>query len=206
MNGQEGQQWQSGRWPANLLHDGSQEVLDAFPSTPATSQHARPNKKSSRVGTVSLMKNLKEIPGKPTDGHKDEGGSAARFFYCPKASKKDRDEGLDHLDPASTGGKGNGLARVCETCGASQLKPEECLCEVKSWVNPKRKNSHPTVKPTALMAYLCRLVTPPGGVVLDPFMGSGSTGKAALAEGFDFIGIERDADYFAIAQARCRKD
>lgn len=83
-------------------------------------------------------------------------GAAARFFYCAKASKKDRGE----------------------------------------------ENTHPTVKPTDLMAYLCRLVTPPGGVVLDPFMGSGSTGKAAVREGFRFIGIEMDAEYLAIAEAR----
>ena len=85
-------------------------------------------------------------------------GSAARFFYTPKASGADRQEG----------------------------------------------NTHPTVKPTDLMQYLCRLVTPPGGVVLDPFMGSGSTGKAALIEGFAFLGIEREPQYFDIAQNRIR--
>ena len=83
-------------------------------------------------------------------------GSAARFFYCAKASKKDRDEG----------------------------------------------NIHPTVKPTNLMAYLCRLITPTGGTVLDPYMGSGSTGKAARREGFRFVGIEREPEYMAIAEAR----
>ena len=67
---------------------------------------------------------------------------------------------------------------------------------------PKARNNHPTVKPTDLMRYLCRLVTPPGGTVLDPFMGSGSTGKAAMLEGFQFIGIEREADYMEIAKAR----
>jgi transcriptional regulator with XRE-family HTH domain len=102
-----------GRWPANLIHDGSDEV----------------------VGLLN---------------------DAARFFYCAKASKRDRDEG----------------------------------------------NNHPTVKPTDLMRYLCRLVTPPGGTVLDPFMGSGSTGKAAMLEGLDFIGIERDPEYVKIAEAR----
>jgi DNA modification methylase len=88
--------------------------------------------------------------------HEADSGSAARFFYCPKASKKDRNEG----------------------------------------------NNHPTVKPTALMAYLCRLITPTGGVVLDPYMGSGSTGKAAVREGFSFVGCELDKDYFQIATAR----
>jgi hypothetical protein len=103
----------TGRWPANLIHDGSDEPC-------------------------ALL------------------GDAARFFYCAKASKADRGEG----------------------------------------------NSHPTVKPTELMRYLCRLVTPPGGVVLDPFMGSGSTGKAAVLEGFKFIGIEREAEYLEIARGR----
>jgi DNA modification methylase len=103
-----------GRWPANLIHDGSDEVLAAFPQ------------------------------------------DAGRFFYCAKASKADRGEG----------------------------------------------NTHPTVKPTDLMRYLCRLVTPPGGTVLDPFTGSGSTGKAARLEGFGFIGFELSAEYAAIATAR----
>ena len=102
-----------GRWPANLIHDGSDEPTEML-------------------------------------------GDASRFFYCAKASRKDRGEA----------------------------------------------NTHPTVKPTDLMAYLCRLVTPPGGVVLDPFMGSGSTGKAAMREGFRFIGIEMDESYLKIAEAR----
>ena len=103
----------AGRWPANLIHDGSDEATEGM-------------------------------------------GDASRYFYCAKASKADRGEG----------------------------------------------NNHPTVKPTALMRYLCRLVTPPGGIVLDPFCGSGSTGKAAVREGFGFIGIEREAEYARIA--RCR--
>jgi site-specific DNA-methyltransferase (adenine-specific) len=103
-----------GRWPANLAHDGSPDVLDLFPR------------------------------------------DAARFFYSAKASKADRGEG----------------------------------------------NTHPTVKPSDLMAYICRLVTPPGGVVLDPFMGSGSTGVGALREGFGFVGIELDAGYLEIARNR----
>jgi site-specific DNA-methyltransferase (adenine-specific) len=95
---------------------------------------------------------------------RDAGGSAARFFYCAKASKRDREEGLD-----SAG---------------------------------SRANHHPTVKPTDLMRYLCRLVTPPGGIVLDPFTGSGSTGKAAVLEGFRFLGCELSEEYAAIARAR----
>jgi site-specific DNA-methyltransferase (adenine-specific) len=102
----------AGRWPANFIHDGSEEATDLL-------------------------------------------GASARFFYCAKASKADRGE-----------------------------------------------NHHPTVKPTDLMRYLCRLVTPPNGIVLDPFMGSGSTGKAAMLEGFAFVGIEREAEYIDIAKAR----
>ena len=118
-------------------------------------------------------------------------GSAARFFYCAKASKKDRDEGLDGFEKrqawqmASKNGGGGGWANDAEK------NP-----------NHPRANTHPTVKPTDLMAYLCRLITPPGGVVLDPFMGSGSTGKAAMREGFHFIGCELSPEYIAIASAR----
>jgi site-specific DNA-methyltransferase (adenine-specific) len=100
-------------------------------------------------------------------------GSAARFFYCAKASHRDRNEGIEIPSRRDRG-----------------FGPEV------------QGNFHPTVKPTDLMRYLCRLVTPPDGVVLDPFMGSGSTGKAALLEGFRFIGIELSADYVDIARAR----
>ncbi len=153
--GQEIKSSAAGRWPANLIHDGSDEVMAGFPRTG----------KSAGGGGV-------KVPGKngiygTFNGHVygdvlgyGDQGSAARFFYCAKASKVDRGEG----------------------------------------------NTHPTVKPTDLMAYLCRLVTPPGGLVLDPFMGSGSTGKAAIREGFRFIGIERDAGYLAIARARIERE
>lgn len=105
----------SPRWPANVMHDGSAEILQGM-------------------------------------------GEAARFFYTPKACKDDRDDGCD--------------------------------------------NNHPTVKPTDLMRYLCRMVTPTGGIVLDPFTGSGSTGRGAVLEGFRFIGCEMDGDYIEIAKAR----
>ena len=123
--------------------------------------------------------NLIHDGGEPAD----QLGGAARFFYCAKASKKDRDEGMDGFE----------LNYVARENGFSDK-----LSDTKK----PRANNHPTVKPSDLMAYLCRLVTPPGGIVLDPFMGSGSTGKAAMREGFDFIGIEKDAGYFAIAQKR----
>ena len=143
----------AGRWPANLIHDGSEEVLASFPDAKGQQGDlvGHGNQRQSPNGCYGKMG-----PAKDHAARIESGQSAARFFYCAKASKKDRGEG----------------------------------------------NNHPTVKPTDLMRYLCRLVTPPGGTVLDPFMGSGSTGKAALLEGFLFIGIERDADYVEIARRR----
>ena len=140
----------SGRWPANFLHDGSEEA------------------------TAGL-------------------GEAARFFYCAKASRSDREEGCDELPPR-TGAE----AVEREEGSAGMDSPRAGAGRTASTV----KNHHPTVKPTDLMRYLVRMVTPPRGTVLDPFMGSGSTGKAATLEGFNFIGIEMDEDYLAIAQAR----
>jgi len=125
-------------------------------------------------------------------------GSAARFFYCAKASKADRDEGLDEIEA-----KACGLRDSCRFNSGGRTLVDGEWVETGSEPRPKR-NSHPTVKPTALMRYLCRLVTPPGGLVLDPFMGSGSTGRGAVAEGFRFVGIELDPDYTAIAEARIR--
>ena len=124
----------------------------------------------------------------------------AKFFYCAKASKRDRNEGLDGFTGKEIGAKGNGLARKCATCSASVI--DGCECVDRTFVNPSRANHHPTVKPTSLMQYLVRLVTPPNGTVLDPFMGSGSTGKACVYEGFDFIGIDQSAEYVEIARAR----
>lgn len=140
--------------------------------------------------------------GKSTGGGKKNGdkfgggyaptgddGSAARFFYCAKASREDRNAGLDNA-PKKTAGVGDERlsGSFNERLGKTPTAP--------------RANHHPTVKPTDLMAYLCRLVTPPDGTVLDPFMGSGSTGKAALREGFKFIGCELDAAYHNIAEGR----
>jgi site-specific DNA-methyltransferase (adenine-specific) len=150
-----GEQNPLGRFPTNLIHDGSEEVVSLFPG----------------------------------EGDK----SAARFFYAPKASKKDRDEGCEELKARSagevTGGREEGSAGLnSPRAGAGRTSGS--------------KNFHPTVKPTDLMRYLCRLVTPPNGTILDPFTGSGSTGKAAMLEGFQFIGIEREAEYVEIAKAR----
>jgi len=143
-----------GRFPANVMHDGSDLVQEIFPKT-GKSSGGRSYQNTNQMYSGGWAD---EMGNKTDPGFGDE-GTAARYFYCPKASKKDRDEG----------------------------------------------NNHPTVKPTELMRYLCRLVTPKGGIVLDPFMGSGSTGKAAILEGFHFVGIELDPDYFEIACARIEK-
>ena len=132
-----------GRWPANVLHDGCEDVLRGM-------------------------------------------GEAARFFYTPKACKEDRDDGCEMMQ-----------ARQYSHDG--RTKPLENAYQRNE---SEARNFHPTVKPTDLMRYLCRMVTPPGGIVLDPFTGSGSTGRGAVLEGFRFIGCEMDADYIKIAKAR----
>jgi site-specific DNA-methyltransferase (adenine-specific) len=132
-----------GRWPANFIHDGSDEA------------------------TAGL-------------------GEAARFFYSAKAGREDREEGCDEQE----------LVRRTDGRESEHHTPRLRTTE--------RRNHHPTVKPTDLMRYLCRMVTPPGGTVLDPFTGSGSTGRGAVLEGFDFIGCELSPEYAEIARARIR--
>jgi len=170
-----------GRFPANFIHDGSDEVLELFPDTASTGNGTRQGHRSGGGNGVSVgLAGTKYA----ADGYAD-GGSAARFFYCAKANKTDRNEGLEQF-PLVKGGSMHG----------AETRPD------KPTNHPIRANHHPTVKPTTLMRYLCRLVTPPHGTILDPFTGSGSTGKAAVLEGFNFIGIELDPDYIAIAEAR----
>jgi DNA modification methylase len=176
---------QSGRWPANLIHDGSDEVVGLFPVTGAASAHICGEMRRNVYGGGKGLSGPKSLRG-----HNDDGGSAARFFYAAKASKRDREEGLEDAEPVRSSD------RVRDDLPGGD--------NPRNRSNHARANHHPTVKPTDLMRYLCRLVTPPGGVVLDPFMGSGSTGKAAVLEGFGFVGIEREAEYHAIAEARIR--
>lgn len=171
-----------GRWPANLLHDGSPEVVSAFPS------------ESSVTGKRSERSQTAEVPGTNwlSSNHKSteytDSGSAARFFYCAKASQEDRNEGCFGL-PEKVGGM------VSNTSGQHITRRD-------GGAPGPRANHHPTVKPTELMRWLVRLVTPPDGLVLDPFMGSGSTGKAAMLEGFRFVGIDLTPEYVEIARAR----
>jgi len=177
---------ESGRWPANLIHDGSDEVMTLFPMTESGSRRAGKHRVAGGQGRYGefAVGELPEIVG--------DSGSAARFFYCAKASKRDREDGLDGV---AHGNAGVGDERPS---GGSNERMN------KGAVAP-RGNTHPTVKPTDLMRYLCRLVTPPNGVVLDPFAGSGSTGRGAVLEGFRFVGIEREAEYAEIARRRIAK-
>ena len=189
-----------GRWPANIILDEyTAGLLDE--QAPATGAFAKV--KSGHSGKSQGIYGDYEQRG--DDGatfYGDGLGGASRFFYVAKASKKDRNEGLDNLVGQSIGDKGNGLGRTCATCNASVL--DGCDCADRTFVNPTRQNFHPTVKPTALMEYLIRLVTPAGGVVLDPFTGSGSTGKAALLNGYKFIGCELTPEYLPIIEGRLK--
>lgn len=174
---------EKGRWPANLCHDGSAEVLAEFPHTATSEIHMRfvmgRDSTFARVGPARL---------KPTPANQ---GSAARFFYCAKPARAEREAGLAGLSPVAmhevqgrregSAGSGNPRAGVR---GAARV------------------NAHPTVKPIELMRWLVRLACPPDGVVLDPFLGSGTTAIAAHLEGRRCIGIERDADFARIAEAR----
>jgi site-specific DNA-methyltransferase (adenine-specific) len=127
-----------------------------------------------------------------------DSGSAARFFYCAKTNKRDRNEGLDKFLAKQTLGGGGLTAEIKEDGSYDTASAGGKYGSVKA----VSQNYHPTVKPTALMRYLVRLVTPPNGTVLDPFLGSGSTGKACMYEKFDFIGIEMTEEYLPIARAR----
>jgi DNA modification methylase len=181
----------AGRWPANIILDPyTAELLDEQSGT--SNSPATYVRKADGFGQSSY--GIGEGAGKTSLNFGDTGG-ASRFFYVAKASKRDRNEGLDELPE-----------RV-KPYGNRDEVPEEG--DREGSVNDKfttqpAKNFHPTVKPTTLMEYLIKLVTPPGGVVLDPFTGSGSTGKAAILQGFDFIGIEMTEEYLRIIEGRLK--
>lgn len=181
-----------GRFPANLIHDGSEEVVSLFPDSKGQIAPVK-GSEPSHTGQNGIYGTFGRTP---FDKREEEETSAARFFYCAKASASDRDEGLDDFELKKAAGLPMRKAGV-ESSG-------EGLDGTKTHRDTKRKNIHPTVKPTDLMRYLCRLITPPGGTILDPFMGSGSTGKAAMYEGFNFVGVELMEDHMEIAEARIR--
>ena len=189
-----------GRYPANVMHDGSDVVQDIFPKTTST-KVSRERKAGSEFGQNSGWNKHNNRDSGLMPAYGDE-GSASRYFYCPKVSKEERNRGLESFATKKMG-----------MSGGAQKYSHRGLLEHNRYNKGQdiglnrvieRKNTHPTVKPQELMKYLCRLVTPKGGVVLDPFMGSGSTGMAAKDEGFDFIGIEKEKEYFEIAEARIK--
>jgi DNA modification methylase len=177
----------SGRWPANI-------ILDPYTAELLDEQSGQTSSKQALMGNGTRSEGWNLNTAEPTvRGHNDSGG-ASRFFYVAKASKRDRNEGLDEL---------------LETTAADMVEREPDSAGMNS---PRAgagrtsgaKNFHPTVKPTSLMEYLIKLVTPPNGTVLDPFTGSGSTGKAAILQGFDFIGIEMTEEYLPIIEGRLK--
>lgn len=172
----------NGRWPANFIHDGSEEVIELFPNT----KSSKPSEKNKDGGDYPENHTMELGFKKLQRTGFDDKGSVARFFYCAKASKQDRNEGCEDLEEKQYSSDGR------ET-------PNETAYQRNNSVS---SNNHPTVKPTELMRYLVKLVTPPDGIVLDPFMGSGSTGKAAMLEGFKFIGIELNKEYVEISKRR----
>jgi site-specific DNA-methyltransferase (adenine-specific) len=190
---------EKGRFPANVIHDGSEEVLQGFPHTKSGMMKQHIEGGQYNVYGKMYPRDVETIG--------DE-GSAARFFYCAKVSRTERNMGLESSEDKTKYTAGNySQSPVCKTCDKtlngtndhSSCSGEVYYRKMKSKIS---KNNHPTVKPIELMKYLCRLVTPKGGTVLDPFMGSGSTGIAAKDEGFTFIGIEKEKDYYEIAAMR----
>ena len=201
---------EQGRFPSNVIltydETDKEEVCGGFPN----SGNGNGGEVYSYKGREYNNKDTSMFNGdKPqAPSNYNDSGSASRYFYCAKANKKDRDEGLESFQAQSDKAKGNGLGRICEFCGTPQLRAKDCKCKIKSWILPPQKNIHPTVKPTELMQYLVRLVTPKGGTVLDPFNGSGSTGKACMYENkernvdYKYIGIELTEEYLPISKAR----
>lgn len=180
-----------GRWPANvLLDEEAARMLDEQSGTLKSGSMA--------AGTYAGRKGTVYAPdaGRPlAQDIVGSTGGASRFFYVAKASRAERDRGCEHLTPR-TGGEAT--AREDGSDGLSSPR-------AGAGRTGGAKNHHPTVKPVQLMRYLVRMATPPGGVVLDPFTGSGTTGIAAMEEGLHFVGVEREAEYITIARARIDK-
>ena len=188
-----------GRFPSNLILDGSDEVNSLFPNTKSGARSSKHNIGNEQGEMFNhgiygkyKSKNFDDVPASE--------GSASRFFYCAKTSTKERNIGFEN----STGS--NTYNRKCLTCGKWQRKQSfsddyTCKCETPKW-EEATGNNHPTVKPISLMRYLCKLITPKNGIILDPFLGSGSTAIAAKIEEFNWIGIEKEPQYVEIAKKR----
>ena len=169
-----------GRFPANIIFDEEAGKLLDEQSGISKTGDIKPYEQRNTDSYSGSMPPIRDV------NFKGDKGGASRFFYCAKASKSDRDDGLRGFYKKSSKKFDGGNFDSASTNANDRTS----------------LNFHPTVKPTELMRYLCRLVTPPNGIVLDPFMGSGSTGKGAILEGFDFIGMELDSEYIEIAKAR----
>lgn len=192
-----------GRFPANtiLTYDETdfEEVCGGFPNTKTGNIKPHKNKSNGVCNFNTQNETINYFNG--------DSGSASRYFYCAKASKKDRDEGLDEFEEKKTGelqgGRKEGSAGsiMLNADGTARVNPY-------AGTGTPKKNTHPTVKPTELMQYLVRLVTPNNGTILDPFNGSGSTGKAVMYENkernknYKYIGIELTEEYLPIAKER----
>ncbi len=181
-----------GRWPANLMHDGSAEVVAQFPGEAGASAPVRGTEPTANgfSGPVEFSGMKGRIC--QADTFRGDSGSAARFFYEAKASQADREFGCEDLSERTAAENVN---RKPDSAGMESPR-------AGAGRTSGRRNHHPTVKPVDLMRWLCRLVTPPGGRIIDPFLGSGTTGVAATLENFNFTGIELEADYVPIARAR----
>jgi site-specific DNA-methyltransferase (adenine-specific) len=176
-----------GRFPANIIFDEEAgKILDEQSGITKSGDFTQKGQSSNTEQPGGWKTSNREFKV-----YKGDSGGASRFFYCPKTSKTDRNEGLDEFEEKTRSDMNKMMGKSGNfKTGSGNDRTTEF------------KNHHPTVKPTDLMLYLIRLVTPKGGTTLDPFMGSGSTGKAAVRGGFDFVGIEREKDYFQIAEAR----
>jgi len=176
-----------GRWPANLIHDGSDEVMELFPQT-STGDIKRGTYQHGKIRNVAYG----EYGPRPEAEHAGDSGSAARFFYCAKASRKEREMGCEGMPDRTKRILNGGIPSAVNSDPRGMSGGGDRVA----------KNHHPTVKPLTLMRYLCRLVTPPNGLILDPFMGSGTTLIAAEQEGFNFMGIDISQEYCDIAGKR----
>jgi site-specific DNA-methyltransferase (adenine-specific) len=178
----------AGRWPANVvLDEEAAGMLDAQ----SGKRGAQGKASGPTLNGASTSNSRGKFNGVDDTPFYGDSGGASRFFYCAKSSRKEREAGLEGMPVKSM------------REGAANHTPRSLqVFEQHGKLGSPAANNHPTVKPIALMRWLCRLVTPPSGVVLDPFTGSGTTGCAAVLEGFRFVGIEREAEYVEIAEKR----
>lgn len=177
-----------GRWPANVILDEDAAVMLDKQTGQLSMRFSESSGSEGFFGGGKAFKSY------------DDGDNmgASRFFYVAKTSKKEREAGLEDFEDKYIA-KGNQAQAELKRGNTDFSRETDTAGQNKILT---RKNHHPTVKPVKLMTYLCRLITPPGGTVLDPFTGSGSTGIAAVLEGFTFIGIEQNAEYAEIARKR----